>query len=87
MVSHKNYDLNANEDSVMFITSKLITCFIDGFTFKMKSQSITCLLTRSAHKYCILDLEGEVHSIMGFVDKWPLRCKGNVFFTIGQGGQ
>ena len=50
----------------MFLTSKLITCFIDGFTFKMKSQKIAYnLLTRSAHIHCILDLEGEVHSIVG----------------------
>ena len=84
--SQKN-NLNANEDFVMFLTSKLITCFIDNVTFRMKSQSITCLLTRSARIYCILDLEGEVHSIMGFVDKRPSRCKGNVFLTVGQGGQ
>ena len=38
IVSHKNYNLNANDDFVMFFTSKLITCFIDGFTSSMKSQ-------------------------------------------------
>ena len=48
MVSHKNYNLNVNEDFVMFSTSRLITCFIDGFTFGMKSQSIVCLLIGSA---------------------------------------
>ena len=37
MVSHKTYNLSANEGLVMFWTSKLITCFIDGFTSKMKS--------------------------------------------------
>ena len=46
MVSHKNYKLN--EDFVNFLTSKLITWFIDSFTFKIKSQSIDYLLTRSA---------------------------------------
>ena len=56
MLSHKLYNLNVNEDFVMFLTSKLFTCFIDGFTSKMKSQSI-------AHIYWILDLEGEGHSI------------------------
>ena len=63
MVSHKNYNLNVNEDFVMFLTSKLITCFIDGFTSGMKSQTIAYLLIGSAHIYWILDLEGEVHSI------------------------
>ena len=47
----------------MFLTSKLVLCFIDGFTSKMKSQSITYLLLGSARIYWILDLEGEVHSI------------------------
>ena len=63
MVSHKNYDLNVNEDFVIFLTSKLITCFIDGFTSGMKSQSIAHLLIESAHIHWILDLEDEVHSI------------------------
>ena len=40
MVRHKNYNSNANEGFVMFLTSKLITCFIDDFTSKRKSQSI-----------------------------------------------
>ena len=63
MVSHKNDNLNVNKDLVMFLTSKLITCFIDGFTSGMKSQSIAYLLIGSAHIYWNLDLEGEVHSI------------------------
>ena len=63
MVSHKTYNLNINEDFVFFFTSKLITCFIDGFTSRMKSQSIAHLLVGSAHIYWILDLDGEVHSI------------------------
>ena len=63
MASHKNFNLNVNEDFAMFLTSKLIMCFIDGFTFIMKSQSIANLLIGSAHVYWILDREGEVHSI------------------------
>jgi hypothetical protein len=63
MVSHKNNNLNVHEDFVIFLTSKLITCFIDGFTFGIKSQSITYFLDESAHLYWILDLEDEVHSI------------------------
>ena len=45
----QNYNFNVDEDFVMFLTSKLITCFIDGFTSGMKSQSIACLLIGSAH--------------------------------------
>jgi ligand-binding sensor domain-containing protein len=66
MVSHKNFNNNVNEDFVIFLTSKLITFFVDGFTSGMKSQSIVYLLSGSAHIYWILDLEGEVHSIWGF---------------------
>ena len=40
MIRHKNYNLNVNEGFVMFLTSKLIKCFIDSFTSKRKSQLI-----------------------------------------------
>src|ERR1700738_3562495 len=40
IVSDKNYNLSGNEDFVIFLTSKLITCFIDGFTLKMKSSQL-----------------------------------------------
>ena len=59
----QNYKLNVNEDFVMFLTPKLIMCFIDGFTSGMKFQSIPYLLIGSAHIYWILDFEVEVHSI------------------------
>ena len=63
MASHKIYNLNVHEDFVIFLTSKLIMCFIDDFTSGMKSQSIAYLLIGSAHIHWILDLEREVHSI------------------------
>ena len=63
MAFYKNYSLNADEGFVIFLTSKLITCFIGGFTLTMKSQSIAYLLSGSGDIYWILDLEGEVHSI------------------------
>ena len=63
MVSHNNYNLSANEAFAMFLTSKLITCFINNFTLKRKSQSIAHLVNGSEHIYWILDLEDEVHSI------------------------
>ena len=63
MVSHENSKLNDNEDFVIFLISKLITCFIDGFTLILKSQSIAYLLNESDLEYWILDLEGEVRTI------------------------
>ena len=63
MLSYKNYNLNANEGFVMFLTSKLIKCFFDSFTLKRKSQSSAYLLNGIEHIYCILDLENEVHLI------------------------
>ena len=52
MVSYKNYNLNANEGFVIFLTSKLIsTCFISSFTLKITSQSIAYLLNESEDIY------------------------------------
>ena len=51
IVGHKNYNLSVNEDFVMFLTFNLVVCFIDGFTSKMKSQSIAHLLIKSAYIY------------------------------------
>ena len=63
MIIHKNHNLSDNEGFVMFLTSKLITCFIDGFTSKMKSQSIDYSLNGNEHIYWILHLEDAVHSM------------------------
>ena len=63
MVSRKSYNLNANQDFVIFLTLKLITGFIGGFILTMKPQSIAHLLNRNEHIFWILDLEGKVHSI------------------------
>jgi hypothetical protein len=79
IVGHKNYNLGVNEDFVMFLTSKLMTCFIDGFTSKMKSQSIVYLLIRSAYIYIYrLDSRPWRWSALntGFVDKQPSRMQG-----------
>ena len=80
MVSYTNYNLNANEGFVMSLSSKLITCFIDGFTSKMKSQSIAYLLNGSEHIYWILDLEYEMHSIWIIRTSGLQECKGNFIF-------
>ena len=63
MVIQKNDNLSANEGFVIFSFSKLMTCFIDGFTVKMKSQLVAYLCIGNEHIYWILGLEGEVHSI------------------------
>ena len=57
MVSSIQYNLDANDDFVKKFTSNFITCFIDfhlhayGFTSRMKSHSISCLLRGSEHLY------------------------------------
>jgi hypothetical protein len=67
---------------VIFLNSKLITCFIDGFTLIMKSQSLAYLLNRSEH---ILDLEGEVHSLWDLWSSGLQEYKGkDFFFKVGQ---
>ena len=71
----------------MFLTFKLITCFIDDFTFKMKSQSISYLLNESDHIYWNLDLEGEMHSIWDLWTSGLKKCKSNGFFEVGRDGQ
>ena len=79
MISHKNYNLNANEGFVIFWTCKLITCFIDDFTSKMKSQSMAYLLNGSELIYWILDLEDEVHSVWVIWTSDLQESKGNLF--------
>ena len=78
MVSHKNYNLNANEGFVIFLNSKLITCFSDNFTLKSKSQSVAYLLNGSEVIYWSLDLEDEVHSIWVIWTSSHQECKDNL---------
>lgn len=47
-LSHINDNLSANEGFIIFVNIKLMTCFIDNFTSKMKSQSIAYLYNGSA---------------------------------------
>ena len=70
----------------MFMTSKFITCFIDGFTSEMKSQSTAYLLKGSAHEW-VLDLEDEVHSIRNLWTSGLQECIGNGFFKVRWSGQ
>ena len=86
MISYKIYNFNVNEDFVTFLISKLITCFIHGFTSGMKSKSIAYLPIRSAHIYWTLDLESEVHSIWDLWSSGLQECKGNIFSEVRPGG-
>ena len=52
MISLKTHHLIASEDSSFsynFLTSKMITCFKDGFASRLKAQSIAYLLNDSEH--------------------------------------
>ena len=76
-VSCKNYNLNANEGFVMFLTSKLPTCFINIFN---------CLFTRrKEHIYWILDLDNEVHSIWVIWTSGLQESKGQAKVGASQG--
>ena len=72
---------------VIFLTSKLITCFIDGFILILKSQSIAYLLNGNEDIYWILDLEGEVHSIRDLWISGLQECKGVGYFKVKHAGQ
>jgi hypothetical protein len=53
MVSHKNYNLNVDEDFVIFLTSKLIMFLVGGFTSGMQSHLMAYLVGGNAHIYWI----------------------------------
>ena len=84
MVSRKNHNLVANEGFVILLTSKLITCFINMFTLKMKSLTTVYLHNGNEHIYWSLDLEGEVHSIWNLWITGLQECKGNGFSEVGR---
>ena len=86
MKSHKNYNLNANEEFVLLLTFKFVIWFFGGFTLKSKFRSIAYLLNVSEHIYWIWDLEDEVHSIWDLWTSGLQECKGNDFFKIGRVG-
>ena len=70
MVSHQNYNLDANMDFVIFLTFKLNTCCTNGnFTSKMRSQSIAYLFNRCEHIYIeyygTLKVKGTRYGICG----------------------
>ena len=63
-------------EGLSFLTFKLITCFIDGFTPRRKFQSIAYLLNGSEHIYWTLDLETEVQSIWVIWTSNLQECQG-----------
>ena len=80
MATHKKYHLYANEECIISLSFTLMTCFMDGFTLGMKSQSIAYLLSGSKRIYWILGLEVEVHWIWGFVDWVALKNARTTLF-------
>ena len=70
MASRKNHNLNANEGFVIFLTSKLITCFVGGFTLTMKPKSIAYLLNGSEF-ICV------------YIGFWSLRVKCTQYGICG----
>ena len=75
MVSHKNYNLNANEGFVIFLTSKLIPCLSGSFTSKMKSQSIVYLFNGCEHIYVYI-----------YIWFWIFKMKCTQYGLYGQSG-
>ena len=67
MVSRKNYNLNTNEGLVIFLTTKLITCFIGDFTLILKPQSI-------AHYSMEVNI---------YIEFWTLRVKCTQYGICG----
>ena len=66
---------------VLFFTSKLISCFIVGFTSSMKSHSIAYLTQwKWIYIYWILNLEDETHLIWDLWRSGLQECKGSGIF-------
>ena len=87
MVSHMHYNLNANnEDFVIYLTSKFITCFIDihlhalDLTSGLKFQRVAYLLREREYKYWILGPSRWSALNMGFVDNRLSRIQGRFVF-------
>ena len=72
IISHNKYNRSANEILEMFLTSKLIICFIDGLTLK-KEVPINCWLITQWKWTYILDFGPWRWSAlnMDYMEKWP----------------
>ena len=83
MVSHKNHNLSANEGFVIFLTSKLTTCFVDGVTLKMKSPSIAYQFLNGGESiYWVLDFEDD-----GLYGQATFKnAKGNFIYRVEWAG-
>jgi hypothetical protein len=85
MVSHKNYNLNVNEDFVIFLTSKVK--YVLHWWFHLWNEiAINCLYANWKCTY-ILDLRPWRWSAlnMGFVIKRPARMQGQFLFRSWAG--
>jgi hypothetical protein len=70
-----------NEGFVIFLNSKLITCFIGGFILKMKSQSIAYLLNGIFWTLKMKCIQYGLHEHAAFKN-----AKVILFFKVGQNG-
>ena len=87
IVGHKIYNLIENEHFVMFLTSKLMTCYIDSFTSKRKSQSFAYIFNENKHMYEILDLENSINIYIqyGLIEQAVIKnARAILFFEVGQ---
>ena len=82
MVSHKNYDLGANEGFDFQINYMVYW----QFDFENEIPTNCLLLNGCEHKYWIWDLEGAVHSIWALWISGLQECKSNDFFEVGRAG-
>ena len=87
MVSHKNYNLNANEGLVILFTSKffLIALLMVSLQ-KMKSQSIAYLLYERKHIYWIWTLKTKYTSTWVYEQTPFKNMKAILFFEVGWSG-
>ena len=87
MVSHKNYNLNVNEDFVILFDLQVDYMLHWWFHFRNEIP-MNCLFTNWKCTY-ILDFKPWRWSAlnMGFVVKRPSRLQGQCFFEVGRGRQ
>ena len=91
MISLKTHHLIASEDSSFsynFLTSKMITCFKDGFASRLKAQSIAYLLNDSEHIHIGCWALKLTYTQYEYFEQDDLQeWSTKVFYEIGQGGQ
>ena len=70
----------------MFLTSKLVSCFVDGFNSIMKSRSIAHLLLGIYYIYIGFQSFKVKSTQYGIWSSYLQECKGNVCLKSGEAG-